>query len=57
VQVDAIEQRPADFAEVTLNDAAGATAFVGRIAKVSTRTPVQTLTDLEHEARVTAGGS
>jgi hypothetical protein len=57
VQVDAIEQRPADFAEVTLNDAAGATAFVGRIAKISTWTPVQTLTDLEHEARVTAGGS
>jgi hypothetical protein len=56
VQVDPIEQRPADFAEVTLNDAAGATAFVGRIAKVSTRTPVQISTELEHEPRVPAEG-
>jgi hypothetical protein len=57
VQVDAIEQRPADFAEVTLNDAAGATAFVGRIAKISTWTPVQTSTELGYEPRVPAGGA
>ena len=56
VQVDAIEQRPADFAEVALNDAAGATAFVRRIAKISTWTPVQISTELEHEPRGPADG-
>ena len=44
VQVDAVQRRPADLAQVTLDDAAGATAFVGRVAEVTTRTPVQVST-------------
>jgi hypothetical protein len=55
VQVDAIEQRPTDFAEVALDDPAGATAFVRRIAEITTRTPVRITTALEYKARVPAG--
>ena len=57
MQVDAVQQRPADLAEVALDDAAGAAAFVRRIAKVTARTPVQISTDLEHEPRVPAAGA
>ncbi len=35
VQIDTIEQRPADLAQIALDDATGTTAFSGGIAKIS----------------------
>jgi hypothetical protein len=40
VKIDAIEQRSAHFAQITLNDRAGAAAFVRGVRKKSTRAPV-----------------
>jgi len=45
VQIDSVEQRAADFPQVALNQAARASAFACRIAKKTTRTPVQFRTD------------
>jgi hypothetical protein len=44
VQVDAVEQRTADFPEIALNNGSGAAAFPGRITEESTRASVQVAT-------------
>ena len=41
VQIDAVEQRPADFREIPLDDAAGAAAFARGIAVETAGAPVQ----------------
>ena len=44
MQVDGVQQRPADLAQVALDDGACAAALVGRAAEVAARTPVQAIT-------------
>jgi len=44
VPVDAVQQRPADLAQVALDDAAGAAALAGRVTIESARPPVQVAT-------------
>jgi len=56
MQVDAVQQRPADLAQVALEDGAGAAALVRCVAEVAAGAPVQTSTDLEHEPRMPAEG-
>jgi hypothetical protein len=40
MQIDSIEQRTADLAEISLNDSTGASAIARRIGKMSARAPV-----------------
>ncbi len=44
VEVDAVEERPADFGQITLNNAWSAAAFPGDVTVKSARTPVQVST-------------
>src|SRR5687768_5122265 len=52
VQIDAIEQRPADLAEVLLDLRTGAAAFARRIAVIPAAAPVHVATATEPEPRV-----
>jgi len=50
VPVDAVQQRPADLAQVALDDAAGAAALAGRVTIESARPPVQITTATHTES-------
>ena len=56
VQIDTVEQRTADLAEVTLDDAAGATALPRGIAEKSAGAPVQVRTDVDPNVECRAAG-
>jgi hypothetical protein len=49
VQIDAIEQRAAELAEIPLDDAAGTSAFPRAVAIESAWAPVQISTATEYE--------
>jgi hypothetical protein len=49
VDIDAVEQRPADLAQVALDDPRRATALARRIAEKAARAPVQTSIALSNE--------
>ena len=46
MEVDAVLERAADFAEVALDDAAGTAAFAAEVPIVATRTSVQLNVDV-----------
>ena len=45
MQVDSVQQWPADLAQILLDNAAGTTALAARIAMIAARTSVQVLTE------------
>jgi hypothetical protein len=46
MQIDAVEQRPADLSQITLDNAAGAAALASGIGKMPAGAPVQITTPL-----------
>jgi hypothetical protein len=50
MQIDAVQQGPADLTQVSLDDPSGAAAFSRRIGKMAARTPVQITTDTRPRA-------
>jgi len=52
VQVDAVQQRAGDLAEVALNDGSGAAALTRGVAEEAARTGVHVATGTEYEPGV-----